>query len=320
MLLHFYKDARAANIRRPELIDYNFAGANICNKSLLKIKFEHELFNPGNIFTVEIAVNGNFNGGGLITMEGQLSQSGNLQTAFLTVAFPVSVPAGVNYRLRIKGSNPVTYSNQLNEFPFTISKLVDSDPFYYPEGYWRGYFYTWVPSISSTIFDATNEDTFNPDRYIGYISESSMNFDFNWGNNTPAPASFADTNKVCGSYREFYAIRMRRKYLFESGYYLFSGGADDGFRVSIDGGATWILSDWSDHQFRDVNNPGSNGCGVYLPAGYRDVVVEYYENKTDSRFRFNMVKSLSEAEFTGLLPSYCITAPPNTLTPINTQP
>ena len=320
IFLHFNKDASAANIRRPELIDYNLAGATICSNSLLKIKFEHELFNPGNIFTVEIALNGNFGGGGLITMEGQLSQSGNLQTAFLTVAFPASVLSGTNYRLRVKGSSPLTYSNQLNEFPFAVSKLVNSDPTYYPEGYWRGYFYSWIPSISSTILDATNEDTFNPDRYSGYISESSMNFDFNWGNSIAAPSSFADTNQVCGSFKEFYAIRMRRRYMFESGYYIFSGGADDGFRVSIDGGATWILSDWSDHQFRDVNNAGSNGCGVYLSAGYRDIVVEYYENKTDSRFKFNMVKSLSEAEFTGLLPSYCITAAPVTLVPVNPQP
>lgn len=308
--------ASAAYLSRPELVDYNFSGASVCEKNPLKIKFDHENFNGGNVFTVEIAANGNFNGSSIITLSGSLTQAGNSQNVFLTVNFPVSVPAGNNYRLRIRGSNPLTYSSQLNEFPFSVSKIPIADPAFSPENYWRGYFYTWTPSTSNPIPDGNAEDIFNPARFIGYISEASNSFDFNWGNTISAPAALPDTNKVCGTYRDFFAIRMKRRFQLESGYYLFSGGADDGFRFSVDGGQSWLLNDWSDHQFREVSFNGSNGCGIFLNQGTYDFVVEYYENKIDSRFKFSMSKAPSAADFTGLQTSYCINSPTSTLFPL----
>ena len=279
----------AAYLNRPELVAYNFANANICEKSSVIIKFDHETFNSGNVFTVEISQNGSFLPGNTISLVGTLSQSGNQQNVLFTVTFPASVPAGTNYRLRIKGSNPVTYSSQLNEYPFSVSKLNVSDPNFYPEGYWRGYFYTWTPSVSGMIPDANLENIFDTINYVGYITEDSMSFDYNWGNNTPAPATFPDTNKVCGNHRDFYSVRMRRKFLFEDGYYIFGGGADDGFRLSTDGGTTWLISDWNDHSYRgSIQN---NSCGVLMTAGYKDVVVEFYENKQEARFRLIFIKT-----------------------------
>jgi hypothetical protein len=246
-----HQTLHAAYLNRPELVDYNFAGANICEKVALRIKFDHEQFIPGNVFTVEVSPNGQFSGGNTYVMIGSLTQSGNQQNVFLTVNFPANIPAGANYRLRVKGSSPLTYSQQVNEHPFSISKLVPSDPNFYPEGYWRGYFYRWTPSIPGTINDANTEDIFNPNNYLGYITEDSLSFDYNWGNNTSAPHIFPDTNNVCGTYRDFFSIRMRRRIAFEEGYYVIGGGADDGFRISLDGGITWVLSDWSDHATGD---------------------------------------------------------------------
>ena len=308
--------ASAAYLSRPELVDYNFAGASICERNPVKIKFDYEGFNAGNVFTVEIALNGNFNGSSILTMSGSLSQAGNLQNVFFTVEFPSSVAAGSNYRLRVRGSNPLTFSSQINEFPFSVSKIPSADPGIFPQNYWRGYFYSWTPSINTPIADANNEDIFNPSRFIGYISESSNSFDFNWGNNTLAPASLPDTNRVCGSYRDYFAIRMKRRFQLEGGYYQFSGGADDGFRFSLDGGQTWLLSDWSDHNFREVSFSGSNGCGIFLNPGSYDFVVEYYENKIDARFKFTMNRAPSAADFTGLQASYCINSPASTLFPL----
>ncbi|HPI11062.1 MAG TPA: gliding motility-associated C-terminal domain-containing protein [Catalimonadaceae bacterium] len=279
----------AAYLNRPELVDYNFASANICEKASLKIKFDHEQFNPGNVFTVEISQNGSFQTGNTIQLVGALTQSGNQQNVFLTVTFPSSVPAGSNYRLRIKGSSPLTYSNQLNEFPFSISKLSPSDPTVFPTDHWRGSFYSWIPSTTGVITDGNLEDLFNTNNYLGYITEDSLSFDYNWGNNTPAPAIFPDTNKVCGSYKDFFSIRMQRKINFEEGFYIFGGGADDGFRLSLDGGLTWLISDWSDHAYRGSLN--NNGCGVFITAGSRNVVAEFYENKTDARFRLVLIKT-----------------------------
>lgn len=305
--------ASAAFIGRPELSDYNFAGAGICEKNPLKVKFDFGDFGPGNVFTVEIADAGNFTGSNIIPLTGTLSLSGSMQNVFFTVNFPLDVPAGTNYRLRIKGSNPAITSTELNVFPFAVQKFIPSDPNFIPQNYWRGYFYTWTPSISTPIPNGNNEDIFNPARYCGYISDTGKSFDFNWGNNIVAPASYPDTNRVCGSYQDFFSIRMRRRFVLEAGYYVFSGGADDGFRFSIDNGQTWLLNDWSDHQFREVNNTLPNSCGKFLSAGTYDFLVEYYENKIDARFKFSMIRTSQSADFTGLQASYCQNAPPVTL-------
>lgn len=287
--LFFPGPLNAAYLNRPELVDYNFANANICEKTPVRIKFDHENFNPGNVFTVEVGLNGNFSGSSLYTMVGSLAQSGNQQNVFLTVTFPANIPAGTNFRLRVRGSSPLTYSSQVNEFPFAVSKLQPSDPGFYPTGYWRGYFYRWTPSTTAVITDASGEDIFNPANYLGYITEDSMSFDYNWGSATNAPGTFPDTNRVCGSYRDVFSIRMRRRFVFEEGYYLFGGGADDGFRLSLDGGATWLISDWGDHSYRGSMH--NSGCGIFLTAGTRDVLVEFYENRTDARFRLIFVKT-----------------------------
>jgi len=281
--------ASAAYLNRPELVNFNSAGTNICSKENLRIKFDHENFEAGNIFTVEISQNGTFTVGNTYTMLGSLTQSGNMQNVFLDVTFPQNVPAGNNYSLRIKGSNPLTYSSQVNEFPFSISKFVASDPDSFPTGYWRGSFYKWTPSITGTITNANTEDIFNPNNYLGYITEDTMSFEYNWDRNTFAPGGLPDTNNVCGMYIDFFSIRMKRRVNLEAGYYIIGGGADDGFRISIDGGATWLIDYWSDHGYQgSINN---NGCGFFLSAGTRDLVVEFYENKAHARFRTVFIKT-----------------------------
>ncbi len=279
----------AAYLNRPELVDFNFAGANICEKVNLKIKFDHQNFNAGNVFTAEISPNGSFAPGNTTTLVGSLTQSGSQNSVIFSFDFPTSIAAGSNYRLRIKGSNPLTFSSDLNEHPFSISKLTASDPNFYPTGYWRGYFYRWTPSTTGTINDATNEDIFNASNYIGYISEDTMSFNYNWGSNSNAPGIFPDTNRICGTYRDFFSIRLRRRVNFSDGYYIFGGGGDDGFRLSIDGGLTWLIQDWNDHSYRGSLNNG--GCGIFLTAGQRDVVVEFYENKTDAQIRVVIIKT-----------------------------
>jgi gliding motility-associated-like protein len=283
-ILMIYRTASfAAYISRAELVDFNFSNAVICEKKPLRLKFDFENFNTNNIFTAEIAPNGNFTPANTITLTGSVTQGGSQQNYFLTVNFPASVQPNTDYRLRVRGSSPVTVANDLNSFSFRVSKFFAADQNFYPQGFWRGYFYTWTPSIPGTINNANNEDIFNPNNYAGYISEDSLSFDYNWGNSNPAPANLPDSNKVCGSYIDYFSVRMRRRINFEAGYYLIGGGADDGFRLSLDGGVTWLINDWNDHAYR--GSMQNNACGVLLSAGVRDVVAEFYENRTDARFR-----------------------------------
>lgn len=278
----------AAYLSRPELTDYNFANAVICTQNSLKIKFDYENFNSGNVFTVQISnASGSF--ANPINLVGNLSLSGSQQNVFFTVTFPSGIPDGNGYRLRVKGTNPLTYSSQLNEYPFALTNASPSDPSFYPTGFWRGYVYTWNPSTTGTITDASSEDLFNPARYVGYITEDSLLFDYDWGNNSMAPGNLPDTSRVCGGYKDNFCIRMRRKIQFEDGFYVFGGGADDGFRLSLDGGSTWLISDWGDHTYR--GSLQNNGCGVQMTAGVRDVVCEFYEHTIDARFRCIILKT-----------------------------
>jgi len=67
---------------------------------------------------------------------------------------------------------------------------------------------------------------------------------------------------------------------FPSGNYTFTVGADDGVRLSIDGGITWILADWTDHGYRTVS--------VRVPmSGSYNLVLEYYEKGGDARVSFS---------------------------------
>lgn len=290
-MVHLFMDnaASAATITQPILMEYNFPNATICSKSSFRVKFDHAgafLFN--NVFTVEMAENGNFSGT-VYTMVGSLAQAGSAPNAIVTVSFPANVPAGNNYRFRMKGSSPLTYSSELNQFPVSISSPPPVDTLRFPTGYWKGNFFRWTPTTMEVIANGNTQDIFNANNYLGYITEDSLSFDFNWGNGGPVPGTLPDTNKVCGSSSDFFSIRMMRRIDFEAGYYLFGGGADDGFRLSIDGGATWLIDFWYDHQM--LGKLHNEGCGVFIPAGPRNVVAEYYENRTDSRFQVIIKKT-----------------------------
>jgi hypothetical protein len=70
-----------------------------------------------------------------------------------------------------------------------------------------------------------------------------------------------------------------------SGNYIFTIGGDDGVRLSIDGGATFIISDWVDHGYRTTSSACLNLSGTY------DLVLEYYERGGQARVSFNYTVS-----------------------------
>jgi gliding motility-associated-like protein len=305
------KTANAAYLSRPELVDFNFGNAAICERSSLRLKFDYENFTPNStLFTVEISQN-NFAPGSIIQMIGTLTPTNNSQqNVFFTVNFPTITSFSGTYQLRVKGTNPETYSQLVNEYPFTIIKFQPADPNLIPSTYWRGNFYKWTPSTNGVISDANSEDIFNPNNYLGNISELSLNFDYNWGANTPAPSSlgaFPDSNKVCGSYKDAFSIRMRRKINFEDGYYRFTVGGDDGVRLSIDSGQTWLVGSWRDQIFKKDSTAGT--CGYKMQAGPKVVVVEFYDHNVEARFFVEIKKSPTPSPaFSGLQPSMCSTS------------
>lgn len=68
-----------------------------------------------------------------------------------------------------------------------------------------------------------------------------------------------------------FTIRFSGNFFFNGGSYTFVYGSDDGIRVWIDGHI--VIDDWSDHSF-DWHRKD-----VFIPAGNRSVVVDFYENR-----------------------------------------
>ena len=284
----FYVQSNGAGtISVPIMTGNNFPNVEICEKANIQLKFEHFNFLNDNIFTVEIAANGDFVNGPIISLIGQRGVGGNSINQNIDVSFPPppnGLLANTNYQVRIKGSSPLTYSSP-NLYPFRIAKIGPlPDSAFFPEGYWRGSFFTWKPNIQTIILNANTQDIFNPANYLGYVTKKALSFDLNWGFDVEsAPGTLFDSSEVCGSHANFYSIRLRRKINFEAGYYIFGGGGDDGFRLSLDGGATWVIDLWADHEF--AGKLYNNGCGVFLDAGPKNVVVDYYERAEHSRIQ-----------------------------------
>jgi hypothetical protein len=64
---------------------------------------------------------------------------------------------------------------------------------------------------------------------------------------------------------------------FTAGYYTFTVGGDDGYRLSLDGGATFAINNFVDHGY--VTSTSSQ---FYL-SGNTNLVLEYYEQGGESR-------------------------------------
>lgn len=137
----------------------------------------------------------------------------------------------------------------------------------YGNGSWIGYVY----SALDTANPPTNVFTTN---YRGYVTQAET-FDQNLGS-----GSLSGTN-LCGTYADQFSIRFRMRKNFTAGYYTFTVGGDDGYRLSIDGGATYIINNFLDHGYM------TNTSAQFYLSGNVDLVLEYYEQTGASQVTFN---------------------------------
>ncbi|RZJ73283.1 T9SS sorting signal type C domain-containing protein [Flavobacterium sp.] len=112
--------------------------------------------------------------------------------------------------------------------------------------------------------------------YRGYITQPEQ-FDYNLGTAAMSAAN------VCGTYASNFAIRFKMTKNWTPGYYRFTVGGDDGYRFSMDGGATWTLSNYVDHSYTS-----STTAQIYL-SGSQNFVIEFYERGGDTRVTFSYV-------------------------------
>jgi hypothetical protein len=130
---------------------------------------------------------------------------------------------------------------------------------------------TWI----GYIYDGMNLD---PLQYKGYVNEGTAgnpNFDEGFGGD-----NVNYNTSACPVFTETFSARYRLKKNFANGIYNFSVGGDDGYRLSIDGGATWLINNWNDHGYTT-----SSATGIALNGTY-DLVLEFYENGGQNRVTF----------------------------------
>lgn len=128
---------------------------------------------------------------------------------------------------------------------------------------WRGY-----------VYDGTNFNIYKGVILRGTAGYASFDESFG-GSNVMFPTS------ACDVQTETFSVRFRLRKNFPSGNYTFVIGGDDGYRLSIDGGNTWIINRWYDQSFTTASqNVNLNGL--------TDLVLEYYENSGDNRISFQL--------------------------------
>lgn len=125
-------------------------------------------------------------------------------------------------------------------------------------------------------------DNMNFTNYVGFIQEgnaSSPNFNELFGGdnvNYPTNGCSFNTNT--------FSVRFKLRRTFTAGTYDFTVGGDDGYRLSLDGGATWVINRWNDQSYT-VSSYTATLNGTY------DMVLEYYENSGQNRVSFNVQTS-----------------------------
>jgi hypothetical protein len=155
------------------------------------------------------------------------------------------------------GGNRVSFSVQ------AVCVGAENQALYGNNNIWNGY-----------IYYGTNFNT-----YKGLVHEgvaANPAFDESFGG-----INVSYSTSGCPVQTENFSARYRLQKTFTAGTYIFTVGGDDGYRFSLDGGATWVINHWSDQAYNLTN------YSPYLSAGTYNLVVEYYENSGDNRITFS---------------------------------
>jgi hypothetical protein len=134
-------------------------------------------------------------------------------------------------------------------------------------------------------------DNMNLTNYYGYVNEgttTSPNFDQSFGgDNVNYPTN------GCSVSTTTFSVRYKLRKTFSNATYTFSVGADDGVRLSIDGGATWLIDRWVDQSYTTYS------ASVVLNGTY-DLVLDYYENTGSNRVTFTVSQDCIGTENTNV--------------------
>lgn len=236
--------------------------------------------------------------GGRIGSDQNLCQT-SIDPALLTSISAARNCAGNTPTYQWQYSSTSNFSSDINTIPSTNSATYDPPSQPIGTRYYRRQAVVGGETVYSNIVTIIagspqgDQTTAGTNTWIGYVYDGAQNFTTDYlGYITAAQTfdySFCGDNCTmaingCNLYTETFTVRYRMSFTptADAGY-TFTIGADDGVRLSLDGGATYVLSDWSDHGYREVT---SGVIDLFVGTTY-DMVLEYYENGGGNRVRFD---------------------------------
>ncbi|MBL7743773.1 MAG: T9SS type A sorting domain-containing protein [Chitinophagaceae bacterium] len=181
-----------------------------------------------------------------------------------------------NYTVQLNGSYNMVlefYENGgANRISFAVTSSctgLENTATYGTGNVWRGY-----------VYDGTNFDTYRGMIQAGANSNPAFDQNFGGSNTTFSTSGCSSVST------ETFSVRYRLSRTFTAGNYTFFVGGDDGYRLSLNGGSTWVINKWNDQSYN------VSSYAVTLTAGTYNLVLEYYENSGDNRINF-FVEGLS---------------------------
>jgi hypothetical protein len=126
----------------------------------------------------------------------------------------------------------------------------------------------------------------NLNSYAGYVNEGSAGSPA--FNETFGGDNVSYSTNGCPITTEKFSVRYKLTKAI-NGVYDITVGGDDGYRLSLDGGATWVINQWQ------LQSYATTTVSLSLNGTY-NMVLEYYENTGHNRVSFSMTPG-------------CITAP-----------
>ena len=241
-------------------------------------------------------------------VSGPFIYSSNVNNLYFEITIPNNIPVGTNYTILMKTSSGYMETDpfQCSGTPSDYISITAAYPVLAPttlsaagNDQWIGHVYTWTSTVPQSTLLTTDalineQDFFDSLNYQGDFLFDSLSFNINYetgsGGTCPgAPGTLNNGTSIpCSKgFDQLFSIRMLRTENFPSGTYQLSIQADDGIRLSIDGGNTWLLNTFFeetyDTSYRSTAKQYPNGICL---SGPTNLVIEYFQRYVQSQFTF----------------------------------
>lgn len=158
-----------------------------------------------------------------------------------------------------------------NVLEISLETIADLDQDEYGDNSWIGHIYDGIGDFTSS-------------KYLGRQYESDVDFIQNFREG-PFPGHAGQVDFIpdygCPFFVDRFSVRYKMKYTAQPGTYTAQVRGDDGFRLSIDGGATWIINDFVARAVRTLSATFEVEEETEL-----FMVIEYFENIGDQTIQF----------------------------------